>query len=71
MIVPGDAREVHRIERKAAEVDWRRFGGVKADGLDCFTREKKLEQYLHTLSRCVHTRGRSRDELERNRIGAS
>jgi len=34
MAVPGDAREVLRIERNAAEVVWRRFGGVKENGLD-------------------------------------
>jgi hypothetical protein len=41
MTVPGDARDVLRIERKAAEVDRRRFGGEKVNALGfCFKRTK-------------------------------
>lgn len=37
MTVPGDARDMLRMERKAAEVDRRRFGGEKETALDFYT----------------------------------
>ena len=49
MTVPGEVKEVLRIDRKAAEVDWRRFGGVKDNGLDCLKGKKRLERTAYTI----------------------
>ena len=54
MTVPGEAKEVLRIERKAAEVDWRRFGGVKDSGLDCLKGKKRLERTAYTIIVCTY-----------------